>query len=203
MNKRMNIEMYLSLFLFILGWIIGNEWQVTKFSLDLTFNIVDVITLIATIVMGVYIVRILEKEVQDRRIEKDMYLSKISSIENILEDIEELFQNKNGSDIDYRSIVSQEHRIRTKKNSIFKHLLEKSDGKIKDKLQKFETQLKCEFKDLRQYLTQTSVGNIEPKEIEISNNKATYSSERTACILSSLNNIDNQLLELKVLVNKM
>jgi hypothetical protein len=203
MNKRTIFEIIFGCVLLLGGWIIGNKWQFLECKLDLTFNIVDVITLIVTIAMGIYIAWILEKEVQDNRIEKDMYLAKIGVIEGILDELDSMFHTYNGQSIDYKKVVSLEHRIRTKKNSIFKYILNNSHGKINKELSKYDEQLKTEFKDLRNFLTQTSVSESEPKDIEITDNQANYSSERTTNVLSSINSIDNKLLEIKVLVNKM
>lgn len=203
MNKRIGIEIFSAILILVIGWLIGSKWRICQFVLDLQINIVDAVSLLVTVVMGLYIARILEKEVQDNRIEKDMYLSKISVIENLLENIETMFQNKNGIDLDYKLIVNLEHRIRTKKNSIFEHIVEKSKRKIKTEIQTYEKLLKDEFKDLRNYLTQTNASEEGTKDISIENNIAKYSPERTSLILTSLNSIENKLLELKVLINKM
>ena len=116
-NKRRIIDPIVCCAILFLGWLIGNKWQCLECKLDLTFNIVDVITLIITIAMGIYIAWILEKEVQDRRIEKDMYLAKIGAIEVILDELDNMFHSDNGQSIDYKKIVCLEHRIRTKKKN--------------------------------------------------------------------------------------
>ena len=203
MKRRTIIEIISAVILLSIGWMIGNKWQIAACELELKFNIVDVLTLIVTIAMGLYIARVLEKDVQDKRIEKDMYLSKINVIESICDELENKFQASNGKGLDYKEIVNLEHRIKTKKNTIFKYILDNSHGKINDKLKTHDEKLKGEFKDLRNNLTQTTVGEVEQQDIEIVNNCATYSNERTTCILSSLNTISNSLLEVKVLVNKM
>ncbi|MCQ2213048.1 MAG: hypothetical protein MJZ36_05370 [Bacteroidaceae bacterium] len=203
MSKRTTAEIVLGIIILAIGWIIGNKWQVLECTLELTFNIVDVITLIVTIIMGIYIAWILEKEVQDKRIEKDMYLAKIGVIEGILEELDNTFQNSNGQQIDYKKVVSFEHRIRTRKKSIFKYILENSHGKIHAELNKNDEQLKVYLKELRNLLTQTNASESEPKDIEITDNIADYSAERTSLILTMLNNIDNKLLEIKVLINKL
>lgn len=203
MNKRTGIEIFSAILILFIGWLIGSRWKICQFVFDLQINIVDAVSLLVTVAMGLYIARILEKEVQDNRIEKDMYLSKISVIENLLETIETMFQNKNGIDLDYKLIVNLEHRIRTKKNSIFEHIIVKSKRKIKDEIQAYENLLKDDFKDLRNYLTQTNASEEGAKDISIENNIAKYSQKRTSLILTSLNSIENKLLELKVLINKM
>lgn len=203
MNKRTGIEITSAILILVIGLLIGSKWRSCQFVLDLQINIVDVVSLLVTVAMGLYIAMILEKEVQDNRIEKDMYLSKISVIENLLETIESMFQNKNGIDLEYKLIVNLEHRIRTKKNSIFKHIVERAKRKIKNEIQSYEKQLKNEFKVLRNYLTQTNASEEGTKEITIENDIAKYSQKRTSLILKSLNSIENKLLEVKVLINKM
>ena len=94
MNKRIGIKIFSAILILLIGWLIGSRWRICQFVLDLQINIVDAVSLLVTVAMGLYIARILEKEVQDNRIEKDMYLSKISVIENLLETIETMFQNK-------------------------------------------------------------------------------------------------------------
>ena len=203
MSKRVIIEFIIGIILFGIGWIIGNQWQLTEFCLDLQVNIVDVISLFATVAVGIYIAWILEKEVQDRRIEKDMYLSKIEAIEAITEDIENIFQTNSTAGVDYKKMVNLEHRIKTKRDSIFKHLKENSHGKIKKELTNCDNWLKDKFKELRNSLTQTNADETKPKDIEIVDNNAKYSEGRTTEILTSLNNISNKLLEVKVLMHNM
>lgn len=202
MSKRTIIEIILGIIILATGWLIGNKWQLLECKLDLSFNIVDVMTLIVTIALGTCVAWILKKEVQDKRIEKDMYLSKIDVIDGILNDLEDLFQSNNGTRIDYKKIVGIEHRIKTKRDSIFKHLLENSYGKIKVKLEKYDDQLKNDFIKLRIFLTMTDADNSKAKALEVKNNQAKYSEERISDILTSINTIDNRLLEVKVLINK-
>lgn len=49
----------------------------------------------------------------------------------------------------------------------------------------------------------TDAGNSKTKTLEVTKNLAKYSEERTSDILTSINAIDNKLLEVKVLINKM
>ena len=70
-------------------------------------------------------------------------------------------------------------------------------------MEKYDNQLKRDFKDLRSYLTMTDAGNSKTKTLEVTKNLAKYSEERTSDILTSINAIDNKLLEVKVLINKM
>ena len=61
MKRRTIIEIISAVILLSIGWMIGNKWQIAACELELKFNIVDVLTLIVTIAMGLYIARVLEK----------------------------------------------------------------------------------------------------------------------------------------------
>ena len=105
MNKRTIIEIVVGVLLFIGGFLV-KSWIEVGFKFNGEVNILDAITLIVTIILGIYIAKILEKEVQDKRIEKDMYLAKIGEIENFIQEIEKLINNLHGSSISYKQIVN-------------------------------------------------------------------------------------------------
>lgn len=80
MSRRTVIEIIIGFLLFI-GGFFAKCWIEVGIKFDGEVNILDAITLIVTVILGIYIAKILEKDVQDKRIEKDMYLAKISDVE--------------------------------------------------------------------------------------------------------------------------
>lgn len=58
MKRRTIIEIISAVILLSIGWTIGNKWQIAACELELKFNIVDVLTLIVTIAMGLYIAHV-------------------------------------------------------------------------------------------------------------------------------------------------
>ena len=202
MNKRTIIEIVVGVLLFIGGFLI-KSWIEVGIKFDGEVNILDAITLIVTIILGIYIAKILEKEVQDKRIEKDMYLAKIGEIENFIQEIEKLINNLHGSSISYKQIVNMEHRCRRKRNSIFQYIMGKANGKMQKQLSEYDNKLKTDFKDLRQMLTQTSACDEAPKDVIVENDVVQYSLSRTSEILSTIESVENELLEVRVIINNL
>lgn len=202
MNKRTIIEIVVGVLLFIGGFLV-KSWTEVGVKFNGEVNILDAITLIVTIILGIYIAKILEKEVQDKRIEKDMYLAKIGEIENFIQEIEKLINNLHASSISYKQIVNIEHRCRRKRNSIFQYIMGKVNGKMRKQLSEYDNKLKTDFKDLRQMLTQTSACDEEPKDVIVENDIVQYSLSRISEILSTIESVENELLEVRVIINNL
>jgi hypothetical protein len=163
----------------------------------------DAISLIATIILGVYIAKTLQKEVQDKRIEKDMYLGLISAIEQIIRDIDNLVENSGGNNLHYNRIVNVMHRCRIKKVDVFKALGSINNGSLKSKIDDCDQKLKTELRILKTALTETSVKASSTPSVKLKKNMVTYSDERRIEIITSINAIESSLFKLKILVNNL
>ena len=72
--------------------------------------------------MGIYIVTTLEKEAQDHRVEKDLYISKVQEIEALLSEVETCIDNRE-NDVYYSNITNMEFRLKRKKDKVFKCII--------------------------------------------------------------------------------
>ena len=127
----------------------------------------------------------------------------MSDIENLIQEIEKLINNLRGSSISYKQIVNMEHRCRRKRNSIFQYIMGKANGKMQKQLSEYDNKLKTDFKDLRQMLTQTSACDEAPKDVIVENDVVQYSLSRTSEILSTIESVENELLEVRVIINNL
>lgn len=98
----------------IVGFLLGSRWLQPLFSIDSTISFLDIISILATIGMGIYIVTTLEKEAQDHRVEKDLYISKVQEIEALLSEVEMCIDDRE-NDIYYSNITNVEFRLKRKK----------------------------------------------------------------------------------------
>lgn len=172
-------------------------------NIDTTINVLDAISLVATIAVGIYIAKILQKEVQDKRIEKDMYLGLILSVERILNDLETLIENSEGSTLHYQRVVSIIHRCRIKKIDIFKALDSIDNKLLKSKVNDLDQRLKGELKILKKALTETSVNSSPTPSVKLENNIIHYSEDRIIEIITSINAVERIFFKLKVIVNNL
>lgn len=205
MSKRNNIIITaicvcLSFFvgLFTCCW-----WKNGSCNIDTTINVLDAISLAATISVGIYIAKILQKEVQDKRIEKDMYLGLILSVERILNDLETLIENSEESTLHYKRVVSIIHRCRIKKTDIFKALDGINNKLLKSQINDLDQRLKKELQILKTALTETSVNSLPTPPVKLENNIIHYSEDRIIEIITSINIIESIFFKLKVIVNNL
>lgn len=203
MNKSIGINICIAICFFIIGIFIRNWWEIGTMSLDTKINVLDAISLLATIWVGIYIAKILEKEVQDKRIEKDMYLSRIESIEYVLGNIESLIEDSKGKQIHYNHIVNMMHRCRIKKSDVFNALEKRDTDKLKSQINEYNQKLKTEFQLLKKSLTDTTVGDDKHPAVKLKDNIVNYSEERSLEILTSINSIESIFFDLKILVNNL
>ena len=106
----------------IVGFLLGSRWLQPLFSIDSTISFLDIISILATIGMGIYIVTTLEKEAQDHRVEKDLYISKVQEIEALLSEVETCIDNRE-NDVYYSNITNMEFRLKRKKDKVFKCII--------------------------------------------------------------------------------
>lgn len=203
MNRKRIIEICISIGSLVVGLFIRNWWEIGTISLNTEINVLDAISLIATVVVGLYIAKILEKEVQDKRIEKDMFLARIGGIERILNDIEFLIESSKGIEIHYGQVVNMMHRCRIKKSDVFNALEKKDTGSLKNQINDYNQKLKTEFQLLKKSLTDTTVGDSKQPAVKLKNNIVSYSEERSLEILSSINTIESIFFDLKIIVNNL
>ena len=84
-----------SCIILLLGIAIGIPFNIDGFSFNLKIELFDIISLIASIFLAIYVVSALERRVQDDRIEKELHIEQINQIEHILNELENLLLCEN------------------------------------------------------------------------------------------------------------
>jgi hypothetical protein len=198
--RRIIISIIIGIIAFFVGFFIKN-W--VAINVDPSINILEAISLIITALVAIYIARILEKDVQDKRIEKDMYLSKLEEVENYLKLIEEILEDKESNGIRYNSVVSVQAKCRKRKNMILTHILESANNSQKKKIQELDQEIKAEMTTLKKLLTDTPRKKCKNPDIVIKNGIVSYKESRLTSIGSSLDKLSMLLLRIKLLVNNL
>ena len=200
MKKGIVIKSVIYIVIFSIGITIGKLLDWGYFELVKEISIIEALTLFITIGLAVYVAKILEKEVQDVRIEKELYITKIAELEGILNDFEVLLEEK---EIIYSKINSRIHSCRIKKNSIF--------GNIKDNLKQlrtndvnsFETEITEKINSLKRLLTETPAVPSTKPELSVKKGIASYSANRMIEIYTEINAINENLFKIKVQINSL
>lgn len=198
--KRKIINTIIVILVFSLGVTIGKLLNWGYFELSKELSIVDALTLIATFGVAIFITKTLEKEVQDSRIEKELFIAKISEIEIILDRIEDLVETK---DCPYKKVNNRIHSCRKIKNGIFACIEANFSKRISSKLKSFEPRISETLNSLKRLLTETPISETTTPEITLTDGLANYSLDRILEIDVEINNVKEDLFRLKVNLNNL
>jgi hypothetical protein len=197
MNKKKASNTVVIFIIFCIGVTFGKLFDWGYFVLTKEISIIDALSLFITIILAIYITKILEKEVQENRIKKDLYINKISDIEDSLKDLEQIIK---GDDILYNTITNQIHFCRIKKNSVFNSIL--SDSTIDDEsLQSLNREVSSYLQSLKNLSTNTPLTQQLNPDILVENGKVIYTQRRIIEINSLINSINEKLFEVKIRIN--
>ena len=197
-KKIINIIGYLVIL--SIGLTIGKLLNWGYFELSKEVSIVDALTLFVTIGVAIYIAKILEKEVQDVRIEKELYIAKITEIESMLKVFEILVEEKDSS---YNKINNRINSCRMKKGSIFNTIKENLKQVKTKNFDKFEKEITDGINSLKRLLTETPAIAEKDPAILVKKDIVTYSSNRIIEINTEINSISENLFKIKVRINNL
>ncbi|MDR1940807.1 MAG: hypothetical protein LBQ47_00570 [Endomicrobium sp.] len=186
------VNLFVGVICFILGRLSVNFPGISYFSLDKSVNIVELISILFTGIIAIFITLKLERYVTNKRVEKELYIAKISEIEKLLDDVDDLLKEKNPS---YRKISSINAFLRIKKQSIFNNI--QNFKPIKKIYREYDTYLADHIKILKPLLTATS----KDSGLIVNKDKCEYNNERIIEIQKELTSIKEKLFEFKVKIN--
>lgn len=198
--KRKIINILSFIIIFSIGAVFGELLNWGYFELSKEISVIDALTLFTTLGIAIYITKTLEKEVNDGRIEKDLFLAKISEIELTLDRIEDIVEEKNCA---YNKINNRIHSCRKIKNVIFQSIGDTFSPKTSAKLNLFEPDISSELNLLKRLLTETPISESENPHITLENGCANYSLNRQLEIDVTINSIKENLFKLKVKINSL
>ncbi len=185
-----------SIIILLLGIAIGLPFTIHGIAICWKFELFDLVSLIVTIFLAIYVATSLERRVQDDRIEKELHIEQIGQIEHLLSEIESILRTES---IQYNNIISRISKIRIKKNSIFNALQEclpEQDASLKDKTSNITQTIDA----LRRLLTDTSVDSSN--DVVMKDGLLTYSPTRISDINNAICTLENELYRLKIVLNR-
>lgn len=196
-NLTRNKWFYIICFIAFLGGIcVGLPFNIDGFTFSWKVELFDIVTLMATIILAIYVATSLESKVQDDRIEKELHIVQISQIETLLDEIEHLLRSEQ---IIYKDVIYRISTIRKKKNNIFSSINE--EGNANNKIpQENTTKISSAIDNLKRLLTDTSVDNAS--EVTMRDGILSYSSERLSKINHEIDTLENDLFRLKIIINR-
>lgn len=195
MSKNIIKPILYSILGIIAGFFIAKIPQMEGVTISPQIPVFDIISLLITVVLAIYVAKILEKDVQNSQVGKQMFLTKIEQNESLLSSLNEYI----GQEIILLSKINNIlHRYRTIQNTIHSALKnKKKNGEFSSDCESIEN----EAKELNRLLTMTPIDSSDQSNITIRDGKITYSNNRITEITTCLLRIDNMLFNLKHKIN--
>jgi hypothetical protein len=200
MKKGTIIKYVIYLVVLSIGVIFGKLSNWGYFELVKEISIIEALTLFVTIGLAIYVAKIVEKEVQNDRIEKELYIAKITELEQLLNDFETLLEEK---EIIYNKINNRIHSCRIKKNSIFGNIKGNLKQLRTNDIDLFEKEITNKINSLKRLLTETSAVPSTTPELSVKKGIANFSANRMIEIYTEINAINENLFKMKVRINNL
>ena len=199
MKNPKQFKYYLILFFvaFGIGFTISKLTNFGYFIIKKDISIIEALTFFVTIGLGIYIAKVLQKEIQDKRVEKDIIFRRFDEVNNMISNLSQLIQEK---DINFLKIVSTISNTNKTIQNIHKVLKAIKISVSKD----LEYDIQINIANLRKLLTLTPPIEDERKEkpIVINNDIVIYSEKRKIEIETEIESFKNNLLYIQLNLNK-
>lgn len=185
----------------VIGWTACLIFQNKAFlTLDLSISIADVLTLIVEIFLAIFVANVIERSLQNKRVEKDFYLKELDDVLEILSELEKLCAEQNILSFDVT--VERLSRSRRNLNRLWK-LKNEYDKNFASKCQgEFNTILSA-IKDVDSKLTDSKSFQGLPKvtPVKISKGKIFLNATVRPMIEDSISQTKANIFKMKILIN--
>lgn len=200
--KRLNkiLKIIFCVCLVIVGILIGKFVSFAHFEISPKIDLVNITSILVTVLLAILITVFFDKRKSDNRIEKDLILRRV---DNVYEITNELQKESISGKIPYTEAASSIKRISTAMQSIYK-TVDKCEFTIKDDI---KTSIQSAISQLRDLLTDTpkmTEDQIESSDlpIEVRDGIIKYNRQRIGQIEAKFDLLKDCLLELEIRINK-
>lgn len=180
---------------FITGFFIAKIPTIDCITISNEVPIFDVISLIVTVLVAFYVAHIIERDVQNSQVGKQMYIERLHQNEEILTYLNDYIQEDR---ILLSKITNLLHRYRSRQTSIHTALKDRSK---KDLFNSEIDGIEIDTKDLKRLLTDTPIDTTDQSNITIRDGVVNYSKQRINEITTCISRIDNLIFDLKHKIN--
>lgn len=179
----------------VFGFVLARLPISEAISLSCQISLSDILTMIVSVLLALYVAHVLEKDVHDSQLGKQMYLDRIHQNEEVLLSLEDYVHTKT---VILNRVSSLFHRYRSRQTSIHNALKGRvDDSNLMDRIKKLEH----DTSKLKRLLTDTPIKDSDKLDVEVIGGVIKYSEVQLRRISSYIANIDNQLFDLRHTVN--
>lgn len=190
-------KLLLAIVIFAIGWATGlfaENWSWFVFTNEV--SLLDVISIVITTAIGLYVADVIQKNLESKRVEKDIIFGLFNYVEAYLSELGiEVSKNQEGGD----SVVllAKIGSCRKFWNKILKMMNDKYNIQFST-----GSDYSKEFIQLNRLCTSTPKKGANDTSIRITNGKIFYSDIRKNKIYSEIDRIRMVIVDLKLLINQ-
>ncbi len=181
---------------FVLGWVIGlfvENWSWFVFSNEV--SLIDVIALVITTTIGIYVADVIQGNLDSKRVEKDIIFGQFNYVEQYLSELRsEVAKHETDGTVDVMAKIGGCRKFWSK-------IVNMIQEKYEIDLQK-ERINPNEFITLNQLCTTTPIVGSEDDSVLARNGIVTYNDTRKNEIFTEIDRIRMIIIDLKLLINQ-
>ncbi len=192
------MKYFIYIFLLFLGFAIGKYVSIPNFEVDKSINLVDVAGLLVTIGAAYWISKVIDKENQEHRTEKELFLKRS---EGIAENVRDFSIRTSNGTINLIEVTSTCKRINIAIESLYQAL---SASKYNcDPIAK--SYLILSVNNIKTLLTTTPIQNslLPNPGIQIANGMITVTGALLNSIETEFENLKNRFLQFQIEINRL
>ena len=188
---------------FVLGWTAGQVFDGwAYFELDNSMNVSDVLGILVECGLAVFIVRAITKKDEERRVEKEFFISEYDKAQDVISELEKECATQNIMSLDVTTYNLARCRkmvvkIWLKTGELYPNFKKKNEGMQGLLLSKIKS-LNTKLTDTKSY---QGMKGVDP--LKITNRKIYLNGTIKPMIDDDISELKQMLLDMKILVNKM
>lgn len=203
MMQRNIVKLMAAILLFVLGWTFGQLFESwSYFEIDNSLNVSDVLNIVVDCSLAVFILRVIGKRDEENRVEKDFYIKEYDKAQEVINLIEKDCSLQNV--LSYDEINYGLTRCRKIIVQVWKQIQEihadfgKQNATKQSALMNNLNSLNTKLTDTKYY---KGMQNVSP--LKITNRKIYLNNTIKPHINEDVSKLKQNILEMKILVNKM
>lgn len=185
---------------FAIGWVVGlfvYDWDLFKY--DFNLSLFDVLSLIITSAIGIYVAQSIQTSLERKKVERDIIFARLDYVEKSIEQlINDILQNPSVSTFKVTACISSCRRSWVKSNKIICETYPNSFNNNSN-MELTRKLSSCFIK-----LNQLTSGEEEidgVRMIEVADNQSTFHERRKAEISCKIDEIKNVIIDLKLIIS--
>lgn len=203
MRGSIVVKILLAIVIFALGWTLGQVLEnISPFTLDWTISLSDVLSILVEISLAVVLAMLIEKWMQNQRVEKDFFITELNDAQQSLSEIERSCARL--IPLSLQQTVFQIEKPRKDLTKMWKIMKERNKSFHDKKNSEFEVLVK-NLKKLNSQLSDSKFFKAEDgyKPVSITRGVIHLNSSITNELDTTFGEIKDEIFKMKIAINEM